>query len=475
MKKLIAWEENAPVTGANQLLCLEAVAKYVAAPRSLPVALQGHAEGSDIEGAHLQNHAGASDSSSAPVPAAAPQTKEGFHSWFADVGAKVAARNRAQHESHLKVLVDYNESCKQLVDETASILTRLDDMRASYQVVQSKTQEVHEQCAALLREKTELVAYADAIRTKMNYYDELDRIGAIFSVATVDIIKDPKFTGILERLDECIAYVSVNAQYHDAQDVGDKFRTLQARGLSFVAENFKAVLRDTTAQLLPEIQRSMSAQAPLENKKVGRNLSDESVLYAKYRAVADPLKGFMGEIACRRATNELCADLLLDCQSSYLQIRQTVVGDIVRSNLQSMRDAFAPSVSGDNAADTADRGENVAELTAFARQGWHYMMRICELEYKLWGHFFPEGTPTQGLRSLVEAYNTLLYDYLRPMYIHESTFEELVDCVHVLKNELLEDEMGRRGAAASFCQSTVQRSIQDLQEKLIFFDSDIHP
>ena len=78
----------------------------------------------------------------------------------------------------------------------------------------------------------------------------------------------------------------------------------------------------------------------------------------------------------------------------------------------------------------------VCELTAFARQGWHYMMRVCELEYTLWGHFFPEGTPTQGLRSLVEAYNTLLYDSLRPMYIHESTFEELVDCVHVSAAEI---------------------------------------
>jgi hypothetical protein len=89
---------------------------------------------------------------------------------------------------------------------------------------------------------------------------------------------------------------------------------LQAQGLAFVADHFKEVLRETTAQLLPELQKSMSSEAE-------RGLSDESVLYAKFKTIAEPLKELMGQIGRRRATNELCTDMLLDCQSSYLQVR----------------------------------------------------------------------------------------------------------------------------------------------------------
>jgi hypothetical protein len=38
-------------------------------------------------------------------------------------------------------------------------------------------------------------AYADAIRAKLNYFDELQRIGAMFAVATTEIVKEPRFIG----------------------------------------------------------------------------------------------------------------------------------------------------------------------------------------------------------------------------------------------------------------------------------------
>jgi hypothetical protein len=486
-EKLLAWEQNALVGGEKQLHCVEVLRQLRTSeqpPSSLVSSLVGAAAtehdsgaraGTDKETRPVRDGCGdveergneqtgiegpsspPRDTTTATAAAALPQTKESFHSWFADTGAKVEARRGDRYSDYLQSLSNYHDACKLLAEQSSGVLERLDSMQGCYRTVQTKTREVHEQCDSLLREKSDLVAYADAIRAKLKYFDELDQIGASFSVATVDIVDDPQFLDMLERLDECIAYVSCNPQFQDADDFAAKFRELQARGLAFIAEKFDTVLREVTAHVLPEVQRSMSAA---DEAEAVSKLSDESLLYAKYRAVADPMKELMSEIGRRRATNELCTDMLLDCQTSYLHIRQTVVGDIVHTNLEAMRDQFSTDKDGTDV--------NSAELSMFARQGWHYMMSVCELEFKLWNHFFPDGTPTEGLRELVQAYNMLLYDYLRPMYIRESTFEELVDCLHVLKNELLQDEMGRRGLAASFCRPTIQRSIQDLQEKLIF-------
>ena len=374
---------------------------------------------------------------------------------------------RAATEAKIVALQQYHDECDELVGQTSSVLARLDRMRQCYVTVQQKTREVHEQCDSLLREKDELVSYADAIRAKLAYFDELDRIGAIFSAATTDIVKDSHFLGYLERLDECVAYVSVNLQYRDAEVYGDRFRALQARGLGFIVEHFNAVLRETTLQVLPEVQKWISsteaaaaaAQAAADGAAAAvaatppppaATFAEESLLYAKYRAVGEPLKELMGEIERRRSTNELCVEMLLECQSSFLQIRQTLLGDIIHAHLDAMRDAAQAQAQELGAVSAAAAGageEQPVELAAFARQGWSYMMRLCEREHNLWCAVFPESSPSQGLRALIEDYTTLLYDYLRPMYVHESTFEQLVDCVHVLKTEVMVDEMGRCGVS----------------------------
>ena len=56
-------------------------------------------------------------------------------------------------------------------------------------------------------EKERLLQFADALRSKLQYFDELERVSAQFHSASLAVDND-SFLPLLERLDECISCVA---------------------------------------------------------------------------------------------------------------------------------------------------------------------------------------------------------------------------------------------------------------------------
>ena len=57
-------------------------------------------------------------------------------------------------------------------------------------------------------EKERLLQFADALRHKLQYFDELERVSAQFHSASLAVDSD-SFLPLLERLDECITSVQL--------------------------------------------------------------------------------------------------------------------------------------------------------------------------------------------------------------------------------------------------------------------------
>lgn len=55
-----------------------------------------------------------------------------------------------------------------------------------------------------VNEKERLVALAEALRGKLAYFDELERVAAQFHGAALDV-ESERFLPLLQRLDECIS------------------------------------------------------------------------------------------------------------------------------------------------------------------------------------------------------------------------------------------------------------------------------
>ena len=64
------------------------------------------------------------------------------------------------------------------------------------------------------------------------------------------------------------------------------------------------------------------------------------------------------------------------------------------------------------------------------------MLQVCQYEHQLFDHFFP-GEDPEGptLAPLMDPLATILYDALRPRFIHLHALEELCEIVNILSHE----------------------------------------
>lgn len=87
--------------------------------------------------------------------------------------------------------------------QIAGTLSGFETLKAQHREVSSKTRALHDSCERLVAEKERLVEFAEALRTKLAFFDELERIAGQFHIGAVAVDSE-HFLPILHRLDECI-------------------------------------------------------------------------------------------------------------------------------------------------------------------------------------------------------------------------------------------------------------------------------
>jgi hypothetical protein len=88
--------------------------------------------------------------------------------------------------------------------------------------------QIRKSCERLMHEKEMLVQYADALSARLGCFDELEALGTDFhklapNAGHADLIP------LLNRLDECLTYMSSNPQYMDTLSYTLRLRQLQVR------------------------------------------------------------------------------------------------------------------------------------------------------------------------------------------------------------------------------------------------------
>ena len=91
--------------------------------------------------------------------------------------------------------------------QAEATLQLFDSLKLQHHEVSGKTRALHDSCERLVGEKDQLVEFARALRAKLAYFDELERVTTQFHSGTVSVDVDT-FLPVLHRLDECITYVT---------------------------------------------------------------------------------------------------------------------------------------------------------------------------------------------------------------------------------------------------------------------------
>jgi hypothetical protein len=91
-----------------------------------------------------------------------------------------------------------------------STLRGFETLKLQHREVSAKTRALHDSCERLVAEKERLVEFADALRAKLAYFDELERIAGQFHTGMMAVDSE-HFLPILHRLDECITYAPLHS------------------------------------------------------------------------------------------------------------------------------------------------------------------------------------------------------------------------------------------------------------------------
>ncbi|XP_058220188.1 conserved oligomeric Golgi complex subunit 3-like [Rhododendron vialii] len=429
------WEQNAPLTEQQQAAIV--ALSHAFAERPFPGKLSQEHIGGQDNGLSISTKHSTMEETGA-IEAVLVNTNQ-FYKWFTDLEAAMKSETEEKYQHYLTSLTERIQTCDVILHQVDETLDLFNELQLQHQEVATKTKTLHDACDRVLIEKQKLIEFAEALRTKLNYFDELENVATNFYSANV---ASGNFLALLKRLDECISYVESNPQYAESSVYLVKFRQLQSRALGMIRSHVLSVLKSTSSQVQAAIRSSSDS-----NKAVSEGV-EASVIYVRFKAAASELKPVLEEIE-RRSPRKEYVQILAECHKLYCEQRLSLVKGIVHRRISE----FAKK----------------DKLPSLTRSGCAYLMQVCQLEHQLFDHFFPSSAEDiSSLAPLIDPLCMYLYDTLRPKLIHEVNLDILCELVNILKVEALGEKLNIRSESLAGLRPTLDRILEDVQERLTF-------
>lgn len=431
------WEQNAPLSEQQQAAIGSLF--HVVAERPFPVNLaQEHVPGQDngLSVATKDHSFGESDA----IEAVLVNTNQ-FYNWFTDLELAMKSETEEKYRHYVNTLMGRIQTCDDILQQVDETLDLFNELQLQHHAVATKTKTLHDACDRLVIEKQRLIEFAEAVQSKLKYFDELENIAASFYSPNMNV-GNGNFFHLLKRLDECILYVEGNPQYAESSVYLLKFRQLQSRALGMIRSHVLSVLKSASSQVQAAIRSSGGSKTSMSEGV------EASLIYVRFKAAASELKPVLEEIESRSSKKEY-VQILEECHKLYCEQRLSLVKGIVQQRISEF-----------------SKKETLPSLT---RSGCAYLMQVCQLEHQLFDHFFPSSSEDiSSLAPLIDPLSTFLYDILRPKLIHETNVDLLCELVDILKVEVLGEQLSRRSESLAGLRPTLERILADVHERLTF-------
>ncbi|XP_019193627.1 PREDICTED: conserved oligomeric Golgi complex subunit 3 isoform X2 [Ipomoea nil] len=429
------WEQNAPLTEQQQA-AIQSLSHAVAErpfPANLDHALGHHNGFSNSAKQNAMEDGGA-------IETVLVNTNQ-FYKWFMDLEAAMKSETEEKYQHYVNNLTEQIQTCDGILHQVDETLEFFSSLQLQHQAVATKTKTLHDACDRLLIEKQKLIEFAESLHSKLSYFDELENVATSFYSPSMNVANS-NFLPLLKRLDECITYVESNPQYAECNVYLVKFRQLQSRALGMIRSHVLSVLKSTSSQVQASIRSSGGSNAVVSEGV------EASVTYVRFKAAANELKPVLEEIESRTPRKEY-VQILEECHKLYCEQRLSLIRSIVQQRISEFSKKEA--------------------LPSLTRSGCAYLMQVCQLEHQLFKHFFPSSSEDiSSLAPLTDPLCTYLYDTLRPKLIHEKNLDVLCELVDILKVEVLEEQVSRRGESLAGLRPTLDRVLADVHERLTF-------
>ncbi|KAI3984512.1 hypothetical protein MKX01_034005 [Papaver californicum] len=431
------WEQNAPLTEQQHAAIL--ALSHAVSERPLPDNVSQDQILVQDSGLTVSTKADALEDFGA-MEAVLVNTHQ-FYKWFMDLESAMKSETEEKYRHYVNTLTERIQTCDGILNQVDETLHLFDELQMQHQEVATKTKTLHDACDRLVIEKQRLVEFAEALRNKLNYFDELENVASSFYSPNMNV-GSGNFLPLLKRLDECISYVENNSQYAESGVYIIKFKQLQSRALGMIRSHVLSILKSASSQVHAAIRGSGGSKASVSEGV------ETSVIYVRFKAAAGELKPVLVEIESRASRKEY-AQVLAECHKLYCEQRLSLIKSIVHQRMSE----FAKK----------------EELPSLTRSGCAYLVQVCLHEHQLFVHFFPSSSEEMSsLSPLIDPLSTYLYDTLRPKLIHEANLDFLCELVDILKVKVLGEQLSARSDSLAGLRPTLERILADVHERLTF-------
>lgn len=362
-----------------------------------------------------------------------------FYRWFSELEVARATETEGKYKEYAAILQGYSKSCEDIIQNERNAKKRLESLEAQHKLVTETIRGIHDACETLVKDRMRLAYYMRAISDKLAYFDDLEEVAQKLQVTNVDV-ESESFLSMVKKLDECVTFIGEHPQYMDSAAYVARFRHLQFRTLSAVRSYVANGLKRAKQQVFEVLSKN--------GNLVVADGSETSLLYVRFKASAPELKSTMEEMEHRVDLPEY-SKLVIDCLSYYFDTRLTLIRPTVKERIQGF--------SG---------GEYLPPLL---RQGLSYLVQICQLEYQLFQYFFPKSAEDpMNILPLIEPVFAIMYDVARPRLVHVNDVDTLCELVEIVRGEILEDQIIRRGKLLACLRPLTESILSDIQERLTY-------
>ncbi|XP_067011172.1 conserved oligomeric Golgi complex subunit 3 [Anabrus simplex] len=366
------------------------------------------------------------------------ETTQQFLNWYSQVEEELLQEDDVQYTEYLKQLSERRDECASLLAQIESSLKDLNRLTEQYQTVSTRTKSLHHVSEQLLADQTKLNGICEEVSRRLVFFTAVDGLSNKLTSPTLSVASEA-FVGILNKLDECMEYMSTHGKWKETGAYLVKYRHCLSRAVSLVRTYIVNTFQHATQQVLAPRQHTGS--------QTDRDTAF-ALCYGKFQASAPKVKQVVAQIEERVTRSQEYELLLSECHQCYFQQREVLLSSSVRSAIADLS--------------LAHKGDHCS----LVRSGCAFLVHICQDEHQLFYQFF--SLPTPQLTNFLEGLCTTLYDMLRPYIIHINHLETLAEVCSILRLEMLEEHVHNNPDPLEAFGRVAWQLLQDVQERLVF-------
>ena len=362
------------------------------------------------------------------------QNAQQFYEWFHLVEKTMKSHQESGYRDYITVLKEHFTRCNSIITGINTSLEYLENLTNQYRTVSHTTEALHDSCEMLMQEQTNLEDIRNNISQQLIYFTEHENIGTKLNSSSLNVMGEA-FIPMMLKIDECVEFMKEHPHYKESEVYLAKYQQCLARALTILRSYVVSTIKSCCANLpMPAV--------PIPSDPIFAQL------YSKFQLQGPKVKTLMQQIEENSSKNVEYLQVMQDCYTCYCYQRQTLL---------------MPSIT--NEIDRLYKLHSNDHCT-FIRLSCMMLIRICEDEHALYHCFFSQYDIR--LQGLLENISSQLYDYFRPMIIKQLHLESLADMCSVIKNDIIEDQVKRKGSCLEAFGLLALQMLEDAQERLSF-------